>query len=116
MSSPTSLPDIHQPLPDLTQEQKDTVVPEIDPWSDDRAAAIAIGDFRKAEAYRSQNHDWRYRMSDQLYLGWAQRKSWEGTKIPRSAVAVFMVLEQVEALLPSLVGSVFPDENNLPFE
>lgn len=96
-------------------EQK-TVVPEKENWSDTRAAAIAIGDFRKDETYRQMNHDFRYKTADELYLGWVPRKTWEGTKIPRSAVAVHMVLEQLEALLPSLIGNLFPDDNSLSFD
>src|SRR5712691_810739 len=113
-TQPTS-PSLNANPPFLSMEEQKMVVPEIEPWSDSRAAAIAIGDFRKAEAYRRQNHDIRYKTADQLYLGWTPRKTWEGTKIPRSAVAVHLVLEQVEAMLPSVVGSLFPDENNLPF-
>lgn len=116
MATEPLLPQINSVMPEMTQAERDTVIPETDPWSDDRAAAIAIGDFRKAETYRNQSHDWRFTRADQLYLGWQTRKSWEGTKIPRSSVAVYIVLENLEALLPSLVGSLFPDENELPFE
>lgn len=104
------------PLPSLDETQLKTIVPEVDPWTDDRAAAIAIGDFRKAENYRVMNHDWRWTTADQLFLGWVPRKTWEGTKVPRASVAVHMVLEQIEALMPSIISNLFPDENRLAFD
>lgn len=116
MASSPQIGEINNTMPVLSEEQKQLVVPEIDPWSDERAAAIAIGDFRKAEAYVQQNHSNRFKTADQLYLGWTGRKNWEGTKVPRSAVAVHLVFEQCESMLPSMVSSMFPDEGELPFE
>ncbi len=102
-------------VPAMSAEEKATVIPEQDSWTDTRAIQIALGDFKKAEAYRTINHDWRFRTSDQLYLAWVQRKTWEGTKIPRSAIGIFLALEQIEALLPNVIGALFPDNNQLPF-
>jgi hypothetical protein len=103
-------------LPALTTEERENPKLPTEKWSDTYAAQIALGDFKKAEGYRTINHDWRFRVSDQLYLAWTQRKTWEGTKIPRSSVGIFLALEQIEALLPNVVLSLFPDNNRLPFD
>lgn len=98
-----------------TQEQENPTPPNQD-WSDTYAAKIAMADFQKAEAYRSMNHDQRFNVSEQMYLGWKKSQTWEGTKIPRSAVPIFIGLEQVEGLLPSAIGALFPDNNQLAFD
>ena len=100
----------------LTLEERENPKTPTEQWSDTYAKNIALGDFKKAEGYRTINHDWRFRVSDQLYLAWTQRKTWEGTKIPRSSVGIFLALEQIEALLPNVVLSLFPDNNRLPFD
>lgn len=103
-------------IPAMTTEQRENPTPANQKWSDTHAAQIAMGDFKKMESYRTINHDWRFRVSDQLYLAWTQRKTWEGTKIPRSSVSIFLSLEQIEALLPTVVLALFPDNNRLPFD
>jgi len=100
----------------LTTEERENPKLPSEKWSDTYAKNIALGDFKKAEGYRTINHDWRFRVSDQLYLAWTQRKTWEGTKIPRSSVGIFLALEQIEALLPNVILSLFPDNNRLPFD
>lgn len=100
----------------LTTEERENPKLPTEKWTDTYAKNIALGDFQKAESYRTVNHDWRFRISDQLYLAWTQRKTWEGTKIPRSSVGIFLALEQIEALLPTVVLSLFPDNNRLPFD
>lgn len=112
--STTPQSDLLNTIPVLTEEQKNTIVPEIDPWSDERAAAIAIGDFRKSEEYVQQNHSNRFQIADQLYLGYVKPKQW-ANKNPRAAVAVHLVFEQCESMLPSVVSGMFPDEGELPF-
>lgn len=103
-------------LAPLTTEERENPKAPTDVWDDTYAAKIAKGDFQKAEAYRSINHDSRFRISDQLYLAWTNKKTWEGTKIPRSSIGIFLALEQIEALLPNVVLSLFPDNNRLPFD
>ena len=76
-------------------------------WPDDYALDRAKEDFELAESYRSTNHDWRFRNADELYLGWAQQKMWEGTRIPRSSLGIYLVFEQVESMLPKVVSSIF---------
>ena len=114
-NAPTNIPN-GPGIPALTTEERENPKLPTDKWTDTYAAQICLGDFKKAEAYRSINHDSRFRISDQLYLAWTQRKTWEGTKIPRSSVGIFLALEQIEALLPTVVLSLFPDNNRLPFD
>jgi len=103
-------------VPPMNDQQRETLVPETSQWTDTRAMQIALADFQKAEAYRTANHDWRFRTSDQMYLAWKQRRTWEGTKIPKSSLGIFIALEQIEALLPNAIGSLFPDNCQLPFD
>ena len=58
----------------LTNEEEHRILEPIDPWSDAMAGKIAVQDFNSAEAYRTQNHDWRFRTADELFLGWVQQK------------------------------------------
>lgn len=99
-------PALNQPKQVITSPTKQ--------WDDQQAYNIALGDFRRAESYRTRNHDRRFKASDELWLAWSQRKTWEGTKIPRSSIGVFLALEQCEALLPLVISSLFGD-NDLPF-
>lgn len=114
-NAPTNIPN-GPGIPAMTTEERENPKGPTEKWSDTYAAQIALGDFKKAEVYRTINHDWRFRVSDQLYLAWTQRKTWEGTKIPRSSVGIFLALEQIEALLPNVILSLFPDNNRLPFD
>lgn len=94
----------------LTEDEENRILEPIDPWSDSMAAKICVQDFNAAEAYRSQSHDWRWRVADELYLGWVAQKYWEGTRIPRASIPVYVAFEQVEALLPKLLGAIFAED------
>jgi hypothetical protein len=76
-------------------------------WSQSYAAKIVVSDFQKAEAYRTQNQDWRMRNADELYLAWTGQKYWEGTRNPRSSLGFYVSYEQIESLLPSVMSAVF---------
>src|SRR6266446_3361762 len=114
-NAPTNLPN-GPGLAAMTTEEREHPIPAVQNWTTEYAAKIAMGDFKKMEAYRTINHDWRFRVSDQLYLAWKERKTWEGTKIPRSSLGIFIALEQIEAMLPSAILNLFPDNNRLPFD
>src|SRR5256885_1357073 len=79
-NAPTNIPN-GPGIAAMTTEERENPKPATEKWNDEYAAKIAMGDFRKSEAYRSINHDSRFRISDQLYLAWTQRRTWEGTKI-----------------------------------
>jgi len=111
---PTNLP--NGPVPNLSATELQTVTPQNEPWSDTRAMQIALGDFQRAEGFRQMNHDQRFRIADRLYLAYKEKATWEGTKMPRSSISIFLTLEQVQSLTPSVINALFPDNNQLPFD
>jgi hypothetical protein len=98
----------------LDEREQQTITLPTDPWSAQRAYSIARGDFEMAERYRmSSGHDMRFRNSDELYLGWVQQRMWEGTRMPRSSIGVPIAMDQVEALMPSIISNIFPLRDNV---
>lgn len=93
----------------ITPQEEDRPKSAIDSWSDDYALRIAVQDFQKAEAFRTQNVDWKWHISDELYNAWVQQKYWEGTRIPRASLPVYVAFEQIEALLPRILQAIFAD-------
>lgn len=91
----------------ITQEEKEKVIAPSEKWSDDYAGKIALADFQKMENYRTQNHDWRFRNADELYAAWVGTKYWEGTRVPRSSLGIYVCFEQIESLLPNIVKAIF---------
>ena len=91
---------IPDPLP-LTQQLKIGV-----DWTDANALRIVRSDFAYAEAYRTHAHDWRYRNAQELYLAWAGQRYWDGTRVPRSSLGIYVCFEQVESMLPKIVRAI----------
>lgn len=81
-------------------------------WSDDYALKVSMQDFNAAEQHRTSNMDFRWATADQLYLAWGATKFWEGTRIPRSNIPNYTVFEQIESMIPKIVGAVFADWPN----
>lgn len=98
----------------LTTQESTTITPVNTPWTDEFAKKIALSDFRKAETFRNQNHDRRFRESSRLITGWTDKKVWEGTRIPRSALPVYIALQEIQVLLPRVLSVIFDDPT--PFE
>jgi hypothetical protein len=98
----------------LTTQEAATITPVNTQWTADFAKKIALADFRKAETFRNQNHDRRFRESNRLLTGWTEKKTWEGTRIPRSALPVFIALQEIQVLLPRVLSVIFDDPE--PFE
>lgn len=94
---------IPDPLP-LTAQTK--IKTADDKWSDEYALRIARTDFAYAESYRTHAHDWRYRNAAELYLAWAGQRYWEGTRVPRSSIGIYVTFEQVESMLPKIVRAI----------
>lgn len=93
----------------LTDREQNKIHAPTDLWSDAFALKVAVQDFDRAEAYRTQNCDWRWRNANELYQAWVQQKYWEGTKIPRASIGVFVAFEQIESMLPKLLGAIFSE-------
>ena len=93
----------------LTDAQENKVYDPSEPWSDSFALKVALQDFQKAENYRQQNCDWRWRTANELYQAWTQQKYWEGTKVPRASMGVYVALQQVESMLDKIMQMIFSD-------
>lgn len=99
---------IAEPLPD--KQQKEILLPD-DKWTTDYAKRVVLSDFAYAEAYRTHAHDWRYRNASELYLAWAGQRYWDGTRVPRSSLGIYVVFEQVESMLPQIVSAITDPES-----
>lgn len=106
---PNSTAPLSPPQP-LTQKEQQTIIPANQEWTDSYAKTIAVQDFQRAENYRNQNHDRRFKESDRLLTGFTERKFWEGTRVPRSAVPVFIMMQEVEVLQSRLISAIFSDD------
>jgi hypothetical protein len=71
---------------------------------------VVRSDFAYAEYYRTHAHDWRYRNASELYLAWAAQRYWDGTRVPRSSLGIFVVFEQIESMLPKIVSALCDDD------
>jgi hypothetical protein len=98
----------------LTTQEATTITPANTQWTPDFAKKIALADFNKAATFRNQNHDRRFRESNRLLTGWTEKKVWEGTRIPRSALPVYIALQEIQVLLPRVLSVIFDDPT--PFE
>lgn len=98
----------------LTTQEASTITPVNTQWTADFAKKIALADFNKAATFRNQNHDRRFRESNRLLTGWTEKKTWEGTRIPRSALPVYIALQEIQVLLPRVLSVIFDDPT--PFE
>ncbi len=63
--------------------------------------------FANYENYRGQNQEQRWKTADRLYTAFKERKNWEGTSVPRAAIANPIVFDQIEAALPIIEQSIF---------
>lgn len=93
----------------LTERQEAKVYDPTEMWSDNFAVKIAVQDFHSAEQYRTQNCDWRWRSANELYVAWVQQKYWEGTRMPRASMGVYVAFEQIESMLPKILSAIFSD-------
>lgn len=98
---------VPEPLPVYQQGQLKTLPAK---WTDEYARSVVRSDFGYAEAYRTHAHDWRYRNASELYLAWAGQRYWDGTRVPRSSLGIYVVFEQVESMLPKIVSALCDTE------
>ena len=75
--------------------------------SDLYAKELVIRTFSDFESWRTRNHDNRWLSHDQQYFAWMPIKTWQGTSIPRAALGVSLVFQQVEAALPTIEQALF---------
>ena len=91
------------------REPSRLIMPQ-DDWSSSHALSVVMGDFHRAESYRTNNHDWRWEKADRRYLGDVPQKFWEGTNSKRANLSVMTAYEQIEALVPLVVQAVFGED------
>lgn len=94
----------------LTQQQQTQIVTDPAEWSDDFARKVCIRDFTAWETYRAYNHDRRFREAERLVTGWVEKKFWEGTKVQRSSIPVFIALQEIEVLQSRIIDQIFSDD------
>lgn len=95
------------PIPEpLSTAEQEKILPDDRKWTDDYALSVVKSDWAYAESYRINAHDWRYRNANELYLAWAGQRYWDGTRVPRSSLGMYVVFEQVEAMLPKVISAV----------
>lgn len=77
-------------------------------WTDADALSIAMSDFRSAETFRQQNAEPRWLAADRTYLAWTGGgKTWDGTRIPRANMQVYLAYQQIEVLMPQACDAMF---------
>ena len=99
---------VAEPLP-LYQQQQIKALPS--KWTDEYAKRVVRSDFAYAESYRTHAHDWRYRNAAELYLAWTGQRYWDGTRVPRSSLGIYVLFEQVEGMLPKIVSAICDPES-----
>jgi len=95
------------PIPEpLSTDQQHKILADDAKWTDQYALSVVKSDWAYAESYRTNAHDWRYRNANELYLAWVGQRYWDGTRVPRSSIGMYVVFEQVEAMLPKVISAV----------
>jgi len=91
----------------LTPEEESRIYQPDQEWSDEFALKVAVQDFQQAETFRTAQHDWRWRTHFALYESYVEQKPWEGTRIPRSSLPIYLCFEQIESMLPRILSAIF---------
>ena len=77
-------------------------------WTDAQALNISMSDFRSAETFRQQTAEQRWLAADRTYLAWTGGgKYWDGTRIPRANMQVYLAYQQIEVLMPQAIDAMF---------
>lgn len=79
-------------------------------WRRTFAGKIVLRDFEEASRYRSANHDWRWRNAHDLYIAHVKQKVWEGTRMPRSSLGIFLAFQQIESFIPRAISAIFSND------
>lgn len=98
-----------QPIKPMTEEEKKKVTSPAQEWDNEFALKIATTDYEESERYLAKFHQQRFRSADEMYTAWVTPKVWEGTKMPRASLGVFLGLQQVHSILPVELGAIFSE-------
>jgi hypothetical protein len=84
-------------------------------WSSSTCKKVVLNDFDRAAAYRQTNHESRWQQAAEDYLAFtSSQKNWPGTRIPRANMQIFLIFQQVEALIPQILDAL--TGNDLDFD
>lgn len=96
------------PIEALPEQPEQTLPIAPGQWTDAEALDISMSDFRTAETFRQQNVEPRWMAADRTYLAWTGGgKTWDGTRIPRANMQVYLAYQQIEVLMPQVVDAMF---------
>src|SRR5579863_874413 len=76
--------------------------------SDETALNLVVSDTTIAERYvqgKNLSTGWDY--ADDVYRAYIKPSSWPGTNVPRSTLRMFLVLEIIEKMMPTLFLAFF---------
>jgi hypothetical protein len=78
-----------------------------DSISSEYARTLVIDSMNLSERYRSNNHDRRWKINNQLYFGFVPQRFWDGTKIARASVGLPLTFDQIHAVKPFINSALF---------
>jgi hypothetical protein len=90
-------PQLQPPVPLSTEQQNQLILPD-SPWTDNRATNYVQSWFNRAEAWRISNYDRSLRRNDDTYYAVTKVKTWDGTRIPRASIPIWMAVRHVQAI------------------
>jgi hypothetical protein len=106
-------PQLQPPVPLSTEQQNQLILPD-SPWTDNRATNYVQSWFNRAEAWRISNYDRSLRRNDDTYYAVTKVKTWDGTRIPRASIPIWMAVRHVQAIHAHVMQALFADD--YPFE
>ena len=92
--------------PQVPQEQ--LPIADDSTWTEAEALQITMQNFRLMETYRQGNVEPRWMASDRTYLAWnGGGRTWDGTRIPRANMQVYLAYQNIEVLMPQAIDAMF---------
>ena len=76
-------------------------------WSNHKALSVVSYNFNQSWQHISRFHGARWDEADKLYALWVKQERWPGTKIPRASMDVPIVFQQINAVIATIIGSIF---------
>jgi len=71
------------------------------------ALKLVTDTFTQYEIYRNNNQDPRWNLNDMLYAQYVPLRNWPGTDVPRSALGLSLVFEQMQGAKPQIAQALF---------
>lgn len=77
------------------------------PLGTDEALSLVTQTFNRFSTERQHNAENRWMDNDRLYVGWVPKRTWPGSKIPRSHIGIPVAFDQIESMLPIINAALF---------